>query len=76
MWAKGVADAEESEIESARLENGNRPSRSAFQRRADRFTRRIGDLRHENQELRAGLERALVLIDRLRSRKKCQTNSK
>jgi hypothetical protein len=74
-------DREEAEIFSARVENGNRPSRSAFQRRADRFTARIyalktenSELRRENRELRGGLERALLLIDRFRARRRVNGN--
>jgi hypothetical protein len=70
-----LIDAEEAEIERARLENGYRPSRNAHQKRFDRMTRRLCAAREENRELRAGLERALLVIDKLRSRNKWQTNN-
>jgi hypothetical protein len=79
--AELMTDAEEAEIKQARASNGNRPSRSAFQRRADRFTARIyelktenSELRRENRELRGGLERALVLIDRFRATRRVNGN--
>jgi hypothetical protein len=72
---------EEAEIEQARAENGNH-SRSAVQKRIDGLTGEKYRLRQENKELlrenaalRAGLERALQLIDKVR-KNKCQRNSK
>jgi hypothetical protein len=77
-----LTDTEESEIARTRWENGSRPSRSALQRRFDTFTSRLcalrqenQDLRRENSELRDGLARSLRLVDKLRDRKKCQTNN-
>lgn len=74
-------DREEAEIFSTRVENGNRPSRSAFQRRFDQITgekyrlrEENEELRQENQDLRRGLERALVLIDRFRARRRVNGN--
>jgi hypothetical protein len=75
MKTSELEDVDEDEVTMARAENGNRPTRNAFQRRADQFTARIYALKDENEKLRAGLERALILIDRLRARKNtCQTN--
>jgi hypothetical protein len=75
----GELDREEAEIFSDRVENGSRPSRSAFQRRVDRITgekyrllQENEELRQENQELRGGLERALALVDRFRARKESE----
>jgi len=69
MKTSELKDADEDEVTMARAENGNRPTRNAFQRRADQFTARIYSLKDENQELRTALKRALALIDRLRARK-------
>jgi predicted RNase H-like nuclease (RuvC/YqgF family) len=83
--AELLTDAEEAEVERARRENGNRSkeSRNAHQKRFDRLTgekyrlrqenevlqNENRELQHANQLLRTGLERALILIDRLRGRK-------
>jgi len=63
MSTATLPDIEESEIISARLENGNRPT-PKLQRRLNTLTRRIYELRTENEELRDDLQRALVLIDK------------
>jgi predicted RNase H-like nuclease (RuvC/YqgF family) len=62
-----IADAavlEEAEIASERLENGNRPKRSAVQKRMDKLTRDKHGLRQENQELRDVLQRYEATIRR------------
>ena len=68
MTANGqpATDAEESEIISARLENGNRPkeSRSAHQKRYDKLMRRISALRDDNCEFRELLLRYEATISK------------